>query len=69
MLEQNERQGILITIHVDLHLERLVEASERARPESIVRRRNSLVNLWVLNHLSRNQGVVQRDRTSLGFEV
>ena len=42
-LEQTVRRGIKITIHVDLHLERVVEARKRAKPESVLSQRKRLV--------------------------
>lgn len=68
-LEQNERQGIKITIHNDLRLEKLVEARKRAKPGSILSQRKTLLKVWVLRELLRKQELVQRDRTGFSFEA
>lgn len=50
-LDEGKRQDNKITIHVDLHVEILVEARKIGRTEGISSKRKPLVKVWAVNFL------------------
>lgn len=50
-LDKGNREDFKITIHVDLLVERLVEARKIGRTEGILSKRKPLIKAWAVNFL------------------